>query len=733
MQIPPFSICFHDQVMQAQDSRHGPQRLEGRRDSSRGTLSKKRAIAYVVRDRKVRVDESYLEQLIRDSEELRRSKLSSPSTSVAQGAEAPPVSTPHTDPATTSPDTRNPIMNERAWFEAHHESSLPIFVSEVSCTAFATRLCQYLAADSSSKLATHMPRMKYTDECTLNQLSQAETPWPSLARSRLLVNTALGHANPQFHLTLRKRTVDCLDHIYKTEAFEDPVLVCKYFALFALGEVCSISSSRSNDAAVVPGMAYYARAISLIHVLPERPSMAHIEALVILSLYSQFLNRWHSAYTMIGTALRLGLAMGLNHNIPREQCPDPIVRENRIRLWWNIYIFDRFWALKLGLPVQVDDSDIQVDLPHDLHDVEGYSDEFVDAAYQVTVIELARISSNIMRSIYSRRAFEESFLQREQKILIELQQWLTRLPGRFRLHAGGQNPKFTTFIHLQFNYCVILAIRPILLSMISQTGITAPSNSNSNPKPKTAPSTSPGLTALCEACIHSARHTMSLCAEEWTRGSLPIFGYAFAQYIFTSALVLLISSLLPAPLGTVESAEDCEYVKTASEMLSYLVVSGNPVADDLYIHLQRVQAYLHDNSSSSTDNEHASSLPAKPGDGGQTTVSSQQVSVPLSRASGSGTTTQHHALDSNILESPHAVYPTTTPSGPIDFVPVSPCFIAAEEVGHVPPYQAMMQDFLGQSVSGIDVLGDTLEFPEQFTDPWLGYPLWDSGTGDDII
>ncbi|KAL3442801.1 fungal-specific transcription factor domain-containing protein [Aspergillus insuetus] len=708
--------------MEPQGSEHGSQRLTGKSrvsNSSRSSLGKKRPVAcrrchaqkarcsgempcskcclagcesecsYVVRDRKVRVDESYLEQLIRDSEELHQSKLNSPTTvSLAGGGTS--VSASHT-PILSEPETRNPIMHDRAWFESHHEWSLPIFVSEVSCTAFATRLCQYLTADNS--VISHMPRMKYTNQGTLNAISQAGTPWPSLARARLLVNTAIGHANPQFHLTLRKRTVDCLDGVYQTEAFSDPSNICKSFALFALGETCSMSVSRSSDGEI-PGIAYYARAISLIPLLPERPSIAHIEALVILSLYSQFLNRWHSAYTMIGTALRLGLAMGLHHNIPAEQCPDPILRESRVRLWWNIYIFDRFWALKLGLPVQIDDTDIQVNLPSDL-DVPGYRDEFVDASYQLTVIELARISSNIMRSIYSWRAFEESFLQREQRILIELQQWLGGLPDRFQLQTGGQNPKFTTFIHLQFNYCVNLAIRPILLSMLNQLK-TTPSN--------TKAAQSPGLTALCEACIHSARHTMALCAEEWTRGSLSIFGYAFAQYIFTASLVLIISSLLP--FGT---AGDREYVMTASEMLSCLVAGGSLVADDLYIHLQRVQVCLENSS------KFASSLPASPGIS-QTPLSAQQMPVSAS-VSGAVSQPPRAATQANILDS--HVYPTP---GPNDFIP-DPHFATPDMAA---PYQAMMQDFLGQSVSSIDLL-EPVDFPVTFMDSSSRFPLWDSG------
>ncbi|RDW81291.1 fungal specific transcription factor domain-containing protein [Aspergillus mulundensis] len=515
-------------------------------------------------------------------------------------------------------------MKDRAWFQSHNDiaSALPIFVSEVACTAFATRLCQWLSDDTPTS-PPHIPRMQYTNEATLDLLAQAETPWPSLPRARLLVQTALGHASPLFHLTVRKRTVDYLDTIYRTgaAAFGDPVLVCKYFALFALGEVCSVvrsagSGSGSDSAVPVSGTAYYARAVSLIPLLPERPSMAHIEALVILSLTSQFLNRWHSAYTILGIALRLGLSVGLNHNIPPEQCADPIARENRVRVWWTIYNFDRFWGMKLGLPVQVDDCDIRVDLPSDPSpgpntnsgsgsgaDVARHHEEFVDCSYQVALIELARIASKIMRRIYSRAVFAESFLLREQGILSDLRQWLKGLPEHLQLRSqtettglGNGNvhiAKPTVSIHLQFNYCVILATRPILLSMLDHLTPTSASTSTSrtqNPQPTAVP---PALTTLAEACIHSARRTISLCSEEWIQGSLPVYGYAFAQYIFTAALVLVVSSVLPAGIGIgIGIPEDAESIKTASEILGCLVDGGCLVAHDLAVHLERVQACL---------------------------------------------------------------------------------------------------------------------------------------------
>ncbi|KAL2841968.1 fungal-specific transcription factor domain-containing protein [Aspergillus pseudodeflectus] len=634
---------------------------------------------YVERDRKVRVDESYLEQLIRDSDELGLHKLGA-SNNVITGVQAPvglqtTTSTP--DPPKNA-DMRNSSMKYKAWFLPHQEPDLPIFLSDVTCTAFATRLCQRLAGDE--KPAAHIPRMQCAHEPILNSFTHTGMPWPNLPRARLLVNTALGHSNPPFHLTLRKRTLDHLDTIYQNTAFNNPVLVCKYSALFALGEICSVSGGGTSGG-IIPGIDYYTKAISLIPRLPERPSMAHIEALVILSLYSQFLNRWNFAYTTIGTALRLALAAGLNHNIPPEQCPDPIARENRVRLWWTIYTFDRFWSLKLGLPLQINASDIHVDLPSNLG-INGYEDEFIDASYQVALIDLAKISGKIMQNIYNWRTFDQSFVQREQRTLTELKEWLQRLPSQFQLQTRSQNPKFTVFIHLQFNYCVILAIRPILLSLIDHT--------RENPGREILPS--PAVIALSQACIHSARHTMSLCADEWTKGSLPVYGYAFAQYIFTSSLALIVATFLPGG-----SSDDLEHVNTSLEMLSCLVANGSMVAHDLLIHLQRVQTCL------------------------------QQSNQPSQFSSGS----PHQTPPAQCrMSSPHL--PSDRPQQPLltahtfpDQLPISAVTeLQPPAQSDTTPYQPVMQDFLAQSVMGIDFL-DSSDFSEFLTDSWLNAPLWD--------
>ena len=156
---------------------------------------------------------------------------------------------------------------------------LPIRIGETACTAFATRICRSL---NGSERPTHPLQWHYVEESDLTALinMKPETPWPSLTQARLLVKTAIGHMNPAFHLILKKDTLDLLSSVYQKAKFNIPAIKCKYFALFALGQVYSALPYPTNQP--VPGTAYFARALSLIQILPERPSMIHIESLLCI-------------------------------------------------------------------------------------------------------------------------------------------------------------------------------------------------------------------------------------------------------------------------------------------------------------------------------------------------------------------------------------------------------------------------------------------------------------------
>lgn len=173
---------------------------------------------------------------------------------------------------------QNPMLGERAWFQPYDPSAPPVHIGEAACTAFATRLRQVL---SKSKTTSHMPRTQYTSESTLMKLRNSSIQWPSLAQARLLIQIVFNQVSRVYHLVLRKSTIDELEEAYRKADFDDPVLTCKFFALFALGEVYSTRSNVSLECGV-PGAAYYVHAMTLVPILPERPSLTHIESLLLL-------------------------------------------------------------------------------------------------------------------------------------------------------------------------------------------------------------------------------------------------------------------------------------------------------------------------------------------------------------------------------------------------------------------------------------------------------------------
>lgn len=306
-------------------------------------------------------------------------------------------------------------------------------------------------------------------------------------------------------------------------------------------------------------------------------------------MFYQYLNRFHSAHLLIGNALRLGLSFRLNYNTVSETM-SVTEREHRVRLWWTIYSMDRFWGLRSGLPVQVSDDDIHVDLPA-TPALSTERDQFSDATVQNACIKLAQLAGRISQDLYGPKTAGESFIQREQKLLIHSRQWVESLPEHLKLLPIGPNPRNVTIMHLQFNYVrlsfsalkpptlkillqtIMLAISPALLHMLSNKEVQSSKSLHS----------SPTLFTIWETCVHAAKHSASLCVEAWTSGSIGMFSYDFPAFLFTAALALLVSSYLEK--GTCEVIDSVETVK---EILQALAKSGNLSAIDYLEHLKFV-------------------------------------------------------------------------------------------------------------------------------------------------
>ncbi|KUM57942.1 hypothetical protein ACN42_g9231 [Penicillium freii] len=543
---------------------------------------------YATRDRLVKVSENYLDQILAENQRLKERSITS--AQVAETNDPAQRGPSRTADAPDGTGIQNPLIGDRAWFHRYDPSSPPIYIGEAACSAFATRFRRFLSGNSAMP---HIPRTQYEREETIAAANESDIQWPSLHHARLLVRIAIHQIGHLYHLMMRKSTLDKLEEIYRTQDFDCAASKCKFFALFAFGQAYSIRSE-PNSGSRVPGTSYFARSMGLVQILPERTSVTHLETLLLLVCGSSCTIVGHRSTYRIPSLFFHTILTGV---IRQSQVIDPVERQHRIQIWWTIYIFDRMWGSKMGLPMQILDEDIHVDMPSTISPRWRHEEELSDSDYMTANIKLARIVGETITKLYSRRKYQETFLQRVQKILKALKHWVETLPESLRLNMEDleSSKKPIVSLHMSFNQCVILTTRPTLLHLLmtlskksklrpNTTNNTGGAEAGSEGEETTV--SQPVLT-LSEACIHAARHSHSMILTRWINGSMPTFGYFHAHYLFSSALILAMSSFVP-----IGSPTDMTGFDSALDLLRSMTENGNLAAAEFYHNLEQVKVCL---------------------------------------------------------------------------------------------------------------------------------------------
>ncbi|KAJ9238576.1 putative C6 transcription factor [Paecilomyces variotii] len=564
----------------------GEQPCHNCRQQPEGTVD----CVYPARDRKVLVQESYLRKLEEESQ-LWKASASPGSTNLPSGSKSVPEDQrrqhgrsnhPGSNeageggPSNPDGDIRNPLIEDRAWFVRDQVSTQPVYIGEAACNAFGTRLRQFLSGDEPM---APLPQSNYVKHKALLRMSDPSFRLPNRTYAHLLIKVALRFLGNDYHLMLRKATLEKLDALYRGQCFDDPILLCRLFAIFAIGELYT-NRKATSKMSEVPGTGFFMQAMSLFQDLHEEATVSYIEILVLLSLFCLPLNRTKSAYTFAGIALRLSLTLGLHHNVPEGYMISPVEREHRLRVWWSVYTMDRISSSKLGHPVLVRDEDIDADLPS----MEGLSpserEEFSPPEHLIAHLKLARITGDIISDIYGRPRRSKTFVQSVHMILKDLRSWAETLPENIKLiqtRPVRYASRNVASLHLCFNQCVILTTRPILFHVF-RSRFQPPTDGNPSSRIP-----SPMTSALAEACIHAARSSNSLLTQLWVDGGIATFGYFDSQYLFSSTIILMMALVLR------NSESDRDAIETASDILQSMVEDGNLPAAAFYQHLLEIR------------------------------------------------------------------------------------------------------------------------------------------------
>lgn len=183
-------------------------------------------------------------------------------------------------------DLRNPLIEDRAWFVPDNASRQPIYIGEAACTAFGTRLRQFL---NGNEPVAPLSRSSYSKDKSFLRMSDPVFQLPNRAYAHLLLKVALRFLGNDYHLMLRKSTSERMDVLYRDQNFDDPVLLCKLFALFAMGEMYANRRLPSTKGLDIPGTGFFVQAMSLVQDLHEEASVMYVEALlIIVSVFPSF-------------------------------------------------------------------------------------------------------------------------------------------------------------------------------------------------------------------------------------------------------------------------------------------------------------------------------------------------------------------------------------------------------------------------------------------------------------
>jgi transcriptional regulatory protein GAL4 len=82
----------------------------------------------------------------------------------------------------------------------------------------------------------------------------------------------------------------------------------------------------------------------------ESASLSTVQALVLLSNYTQKRNKPNTGWNFLGLAVRMAVSLGLHRELPDWNIT-LLQREVRRRVWWGLFIFDSGASITFGRPI----------------------------------------------------------------------------------------------------------------------------------------------------------------------------------------------------------------------------------------------------------------------------------------------------------------------------------------------------------------------------------------------
>ena len=205
---------------------------------------------------------------------------------------------------------------------------------------------------------------------------------------------------------------------------------------------------------------YYISARMFLQDFHECRNVMTLQAIVFIIQFLQATGNLGGCYTLVGVALRSALRMGLHRNLPQGSLT-PVETETRRRLFYTIRQMDVYLSTTLGLPLLLQDKDIDQQLPTEIDD-EYITDTHIaqpppgaSSVFEAfnAHARLMKILAQILEDVYpqqsasgdNKNATYSINYTRIREIEHDLHEWQTQLPSSWHPNqndAGDERERY---------------------------------------------------------------------------------------------------------------------------------------------------------------------------------------------------------------------------------------------------------------------------------------------------
>ncbi|KAJ5398209.1 hypothetical protein N7509_006322 [Penicillium cosmopolitanum] len=184
---------------------------------------------------------------------------------------------------------------------------------------------------------------------------------------------------------------------------------------------------------------------NLVEIM-DRPSITAIQTCVLLGSHYVYHGRPSLSFSLLGTTIKMSQSLGFHRRSTRGTFEDI---EERKRIWWTIYTWDRFASITYGRPLGISDKDCNVEMPVDTPEnplfraAPADPESFITySPYQRELNKLYLIASPALEIVFGSRTTGsdnltgDAYYELAKEATQNLQRWSSQLPSHLSLNLG---------------------------------------------------------------------------------------------------------------------------------------------------------------------------------------------------------------------------------------------------------------------------------------------------------